>query len=73
MSLKIHRPQPGLNPRTLDLFLLLLNLKNILKTLHMGCGTETKDLILEYQKGCIIGCEEFKYLKVKIDKGQTIK
>ena len=34
----------------------------------MVCGTETKDLILEDQKGCIRGCEEFKYLGVKIDK-----
>ena len=30
--------------------------------------TETKDLILEDQKGCIRGCEEFKYLDVKIGK-----
>ena len=34
----------------------------------MGCGAETKDLILEDQKGCIRGCEEFKYMWVKIDK-----
>ena len=34
----------------------------------MGCGAETKDLILEDQKGCIRGCEGFKYLGVKIDK-----
>ena len=34
----------------------------------MGCGEETKDLILEEQKGCIRGCEECKYLGVKIDK-----
>ena len=34
----------------------------------MGCGAETKDLILEDQKGCIRGCEELKYLGVKIDK-----
>ena len=34
----------------------------------MGCGAETKDLILEDQKCCIRGCEEFKYLGVKIDK-----
>ena len=34
----------------------------------MGCGAETKDLILEDQKGCIIGYEEFKYLGVEIDK-----
>ena len=34
----------------------------------MGCGAETKDLILEDQKGCIRGREEFKYLGVKIDK-----
>ena len=34
----------------------------------MGCGAETKDLILKDQKGCIRGCEEFNYLRVKIDK-----
>ena len=34
----------------------------------MGCGAETKDIILEDQKGCIRECEEFKYLGVKIDK-----
>ena len=34
----------------------------------MGCGAETKDLILEDQKGGIRGCEEFQYLGVKIDK-----
>ena len=34
----------------------------------MGCGAETKDLVLEDQKGCIRGCEEFKYLGVKIDQ-----
>ena len=36
----------------------------------MGCGAETKDLILEDQKGCIRECEEFKqaYLWVKIEK-----
>ena len=34
----------------------------------MGCGAETKDLILEDQICCIRGCEEFKYLGVKIDK-----
>ena len=34
----------------------------------MGCGAETKDLILEDQTGCIRGCEECKYLGVKIDK-----
>ena len=33
----------------------------------MGYGAETKDLILEDQIGCIRGCEEFKYLGVKID------
>ena len=27
----------------------------------MGCGAETKDLVLEDQKGCIRGYEEFKY------------
>ena len=37
----------------------------------MGCGAETKDLKLEDQKGCIRGCEECKYLGVKIDKGDT--
>ena len=34
----------------------------------MGCEAETKDLTLEDQKGCFRGCEEFKYLGVKIDK-----
>ena len=34
----------------------------------MGSAAETKDLIFEDQKGCIRGCEEFKYLGVKIDK-----
>jgi hypothetical protein len=34
----------------------------------MGCGAETKDLILEDQKGCIRGCEEFNYLGVKLIK-----
>ena len=34
----------------------------------MGCRAETKDFILEDQKCCIRGCEEFKYLGVKIDK-----
>ena len=34
----------------------------------MECGAEIKDLILEDQKGCIIGCEEFKYYGVTIDK-----
>ena len=33
----------------------------------MGCGAETKNLILEEQNGCIIGYEECKYLGVKID------
>ena len=32
----------------------------------MGCGAETKDLILENLKGCIRGCEEFNYLGVNI-------
>ena len=35
------------------------------KTFYMGCGAETKDLILEDQKGCIRGCEELRYLGVK--------
>jgi hypothetical protein len=34
----------------------------------MDCGAESKDLILEDQNLCIRGCEEFKYLGVKIDK-----
>ena len=38
------------------------------KTLYMDCGAKTKDLILEDQKVFIRGCEEFKYLGVKIDK-----
>ena len=33
----------------------------------MGSGAETKDLIMEEQKGCIRGCEELNYLGVKID------
>ena len=41
---------------------------NLEKTFYMGCGAETKDLILEDQKGCTRGCEEFKYLGVNIDK-----
>ena len=40
---------------------------NVEKTLYIGCGAETKDLILEDQKVCIRGCEEFKYLEVKLD------
>ena len=35
------------------------------KTFYVGCGAETKGLILEGQKGCIRGCKEFKYLGVK--------
>ena len=42
-----------------------INLEN---SFYLGCGAETKDFILEDQKGCIRGCEEFKYLGVKIDK-----
>jgi hypothetical protein len=34
----------------------------------MGCGVQTKDLLLKYQKGCIRGCEDFEYLGVKIVK-----
>ena len=34
----------------------------------MGCEEGTKYLIVEDQKGCIRGCEEFEYLGVKIDK-----
>ena len=42
---------------------------NLEKTFYMGCWAETKNLILENQKGCIRGCEEFKYLGIiKIDK-----
>ena len=41
---------------------------NLGKTLYMGCGAETKDLMLEDQKRCIRACEEFEYLGVKIDK-----
>ena len=41
---------------------------NLEKTFYVGYGAETKDLILEDQKDCIRGCEEFKYLGVKIDK-----
>ena len=38
------------------------------KTFYIGCGAETKYLILEDQKVCIRGCEEFKYLGVNIDE-----
>ena len=38
--------------------------KNFLRWLW----SRTKHLILEDQKGCIRGCEEFEYLGVKIDK-----
>ena len=38
------------------------------KTSYIGCGAETIDIVLEDQKGCIRGCEEFKYLGVNIDK-----
>ena len=41
---------------------------NLEKTFNMGCGAKTKDLILEDQKACIRGCEEFKYLRLKIPK-----
>ena len=41
---------------------------NLEKTFCVGCGAETKDLILEEQKGYIRGCEEFKYLGVKLIK-----
>ena len=34
----------------------------------MEYGAETTDLILEDQKYCIRGSEEFKYLGVKIEK-----
>ena len=39
------------------------------KPFYIGCGAETKDLILEDQKGCFRGCEKLKYLGVKIDIG----
>ena len=41
-----------------------------LKKKKCFCGTETKDLILEDQNGCIKGSQKFKYLGrgVKIDK-----
>ena len=41
----------------------------------MGSEAETKDLILEDQKGCIRGCEEFQYLRVKMneDRQENIK
>ena len=38
------------------------------KTIYIGYGAETKDLILDDQKGCIRGSEEFQYLEIKIDK-----
>ena len=41
---------------------------NLEKAFWVGCEAETKDLILENQKGSIRGCEEFKYWGVKIDK-----
>ena len=41
--------------------------KNLIRGLW-GCGAETKDLILEDQKDGIRGCEELKYLGVKIYK-----
>ena len=34
----------------------------------MCYGAGTKDLILEDQKGCIRGYEEFEYLGVKVEK-----
>ena len=34
-------------------------------------GAETKNLILKDQKYCIRGCEEFKYLGVKIDQDES--
>ena len=37
-------------------------------TFDIGCGVETKDLILEVQKCCISECEEFEYQGVKTDK-----
>ena len=41
---------------------------NLDKTFYMGCGIKTEDLIFEEQKGFIKGCEEFDYLRVRIDK-----
>ena len=38
---------------------------NLEKTFYMSCGAQTKDLILEDQKGCIRGCEEFRNLGEK--------
>jgi hypothetical protein len=38
---------------------------------YMGCGAETKDLILEDQKDYIRRCDKFKYLGVKIYKEDT--
>jgi hypothetical protein len=37
------------------------------KNCYLSCGAETKDLLLEDQKGYIRGCEEFEYLRVKKD------
>jgi len=34
----------------------------------VGCGAETKDLILKDKRGCIRECKEFKNLGVKLDK-----
>ena len=38
------------------------------KLFFMVCGAENKILILGNQKSCIRGCEEYKYLGIKIDK-----
>ncbi len=41
---------------------------NMEKTLYMGCGVNNRDLILQFGKGKIKHCSEFKYLGVKINK-----
>lgn len=41
---------------------------NLDKTLYMWCGTDSEDLILEDQRGCIKGCEGFEDLGVRTDK-----
>ena len=41
---------------------------NVEKHFYVGCGAETKYLISDDQKCYIRGCEEFKYLGVKIEK-----
>ena len=39
-----------------------------IKNFYMGCGTETKYVILEDRKHCIKECKKFEFLGVKLDK-----